>query len=125
MAGLRALLKARIAAGHRRNWLLFGERQPEHDYYYRDEMERWQAGGMIERLDLAWSRTAPERVYVQDRLRENASSLRAWVDARAAIYVCGSLAGMAPGVETVLVDVLGADTVERLRTEGRYRRDVY
>jgi len=125
MAGLRALLKARIAAGHRRNWLLFGERQPEHDYYYRDEIERWQAGGMIERLDLAWSRAAPERVYVQDRLRESASSLRAWVDAGAAIYVCGSLAGMAPGVEAVLVDVFGADTVERLRTEGRYRRDVY
>jgi sulfite reductase (NADPH) flavoprotein alpha-component len=125
MAGLRALLKARIAAGHRRNWLLFGERQPEHDGYYRDEIERWQAQGMIERLDLVWSRAAPERVYVQDRLRENASVLRAWVDTGAAIYVCGSLAGMAPGVEAVLVEVLGTDTVEQLRTEGRYRRDVY
>lgn len=125
MAGLRALLKARIAAGHRRNWLLFGERQPEHDYYYRDEIERWKANGMIERLDLAWSRVASERAYVQDRLRGSAVLLRAWVDARAAIYVCGSLAGMAPGVEAALVDVLGGDTVERLRTEGRYRRDVY
>lgn len=125
MAGLRALLKARVAAGHHRNWLVFGERQPEHDYYYRHEIERWHAEGMIERLDLAWSRATPERVYVQDRLRQSAVSLRAWVDTGAAIYVCGSLAGMAPGVEAVLVDVLGADTVERLRTEGRYRRDVY
>ena len=125
MAGLRALLKARVAAGHRRNWLLFGERQSEHDYYYRDEIERWHAEGMIEQLDLAWSRAAPERVYVQDCLRRNAASLRIWVDAGAAIYVCGSLAGMAPGVEAALVDVLGADGVERLRTAARYRRDVY
>jgi sulfite reductase (NADPH) flavoprotein alpha-component len=125
MAGLRALLKARISAGHRRNWLLFGERQPEHDNYYRDEIERWRAAGMIEQLDLAWSRAAPERVYVQDRLRRNALVLRAWIDAGAAIYVCGSLAGMAPGVEAVLVEVLGTDTVEQLRTQGRYRRDVY
>lgn len=125
IAGLRALLKARIAAGYRRNWLLFGERQPEHDYYYRDEIERWQVDGMIERIDLAWSRAAPERVHVQDRLREKPDALRTWVDAGAAIYVCGSLAGMAPGVEAALVDVLGADTLEQLRTEGRYRRDVY
>ena len=125
IAGLRALLKARIAAGHRRNWLFFGERQPEHDYYYRDEMERWHAQGMIERLDLAWSRATPERVYVQDRLRDDAASLSAWIDAGAAIFVCGSLAGMAPGVEAALVDVLGVDTLEQLRIEGRYRRDVY
>ena len=80
---------------------------------------------MIEQLDLAWSRATHERVYVQDRLRQSAASLRAWVDAGAAIYVCGSLAGMAPGVEAALVDVLGADTVQRLRMDGRYRRDVY
>ncbi|BDU20557.1 sulfite reductase flavoprotein subunit alpha [Dyella sp. GSA-30] len=125
IAGLRALLKARVAAGHRRNWLLFGERRPEHDNYYRDEIERWQAAGMIEQLDLVWSRAGPERVYVQDRLRERAVSLHGWVDAGAAIYVCGSLAGMAPGVEASLVDVLGTETVEQLRMEGRYRRDVY
>jgi len=125
MAGLRALLKARVAAGHRRNWLVFGERQPEHDYHYRDEIERWHTQGMIEQLDLAWSRATHERVYVQDRLRQSAASLRGWVDAGAAIYVCGSLAGMAPGVEAALVDVLGADTVQRLRMDGRYRRDVY
>ena len=125
MAGLRALLKARVAAGHRRNWLVFGERQPEHDYHYRDEIERWHTQGMIEQLDLAWSRATHERAYVQDRLRQSAASLRGWVDAGAAIYVCGSLAGMAPGVEAALVDVLGADTVQRLRMDGRYRRDVY
>jgi sulfite reductase (NADPH) flavoprotein alpha-component len=80
---------------------------------------------MIEQLDLAWSRAASERIYVQDRLRGNAATLRAWVDAGATIYVCGSLAGVAPGVEAALVDALGTETVEQLRTEGRYCRDVY
>ena len=43
----------------------------------------------------------------------------------AAIYICGSLAGMAPGVDAVLREALGDAAVERLRENGRYRRDVY
>ena len=125
IAGLRSLLKQRIADGHRRNWLLFGERHAAHDFHYRDEILRWQREGWIERLDLAFSREQAERVYVQQRLSEAATTLRAWVDDGASIHVCGSLEGMAPGVHAVLVDVLGRERVERLQTEGRYRRDVY
>ncbi|WP_109124811.1 sulfite reductase flavoprotein subunit alpha [Dyella sp. C11] len=125
LAGLRALLKARIAAGHHRNWLLFGERQPGHDFYHRDEIQRWQAQGALERLDLAWSREGDTRAYVQDRLGEHADTLRTWVAQGAAIYVCGSLAGMAPGVDAVLRASLGDAVVEQLREQGRYRRDVY
>lgn len=125
MAALRALLKARIAAGHRRNWLLFGERQVAHDFLYRNEVERWMADGQIERADFAWSRDQAERIHVQQRLREAADELRCWVDAGAAIYVCGSLAGLAPGVDAVLRDALGDARVEQLRGQGRYRRDVY
>jgi sulfite reductase (NADPH) flavoprotein alpha-component len=125
LAGLRALLKARIAAGHSRNWLLFGERQAAHDFYHRNEVTQWQREGHLARLDLAWSRDGAARVYVQDRLREAALELRSWMDEGAAIYVCGSLAGMAPGVDAVLREVLGDAMVERLRDEGRYRRDVY
>lgn len=62
---------------------------------------------------------------MQDRLRESAEELRAWLDRGAAIYVCGSLQGMAAGVDAVLREVLGDAAVERLRDEGRYRRDVY
>lgn len=122
---LRALLKARIAAGHRRNWLLFGERHAAHDGFYREEIERWLAGGWIERTDFAWSRDQAERIHVQQRLREAAGELRRWVDAGAAIYVCGSLDGLAPGVDAVLRDVLGDAEVGQLRAQGRYRRDVY
>jgi sulfite reductase (NADPH) flavoprotein alpha-component len=125
LAALRALLKARIAAGHRRNWLLFGERHAAHDFLYREDIERWQMDGQIERADFAWSRDQPERIHVQQRLREAAGELRRWVDAGAAIYVCGSLDGMAPGVDAVLREVLGDAPAERLREQDRYRRDVY
>lgn len=125
IAGLRALLRQRIADGHRRNWLVFGEREAVHDFHYRDEILRSQREGWIERLDLAFSRDQAGRVYVQQRLAEAAPVLRAWVDAGASIHVCGSLEGMAPGVHAVLVDVLGRALVERLQGEGRYRRDVY
>lgn len=125
LAALRALLKARIAAGHRRNWLLFGERHAAHDFLYREDIERWQMDGQIERVDFAWSRDQAERIHVQQRLREAAGELRRWVDAGAAIYVCGSLDGMAPGVDAVLREVLGDAPVERLREQDRYRRDVY
>jgi sulfite reductase (NADPH) flavoprotein alpha-component len=125
LAALRALLKARIAAGHRRNWLLFGERHAAHDFLYREDIECWQMAGQIERVDFAWSRDQAERIHVQQRLREAAGELRRWVDAGAAIYVCGSLDGMAPGVDAVLREVLGDAPVERLREQDRYRRDVY
>ncbi|PXV58325.1 sulfite reductase (NADPH) flavoprotein alpha-component [Dyella jiangningensis] len=125
LAGLRALLKARIEAGRYRNWLLFGERESTSDFYHGDEILRWQRSGLIERLDLVWSREGDAREYVQDRLRTHHHVLSQWVEQGAAIYVCGSLAGMAPGVDAVLRETLGAETVERLREEGRYRRDVY
>jgi sulfite reductase (NADPH) flavoprotein alpha-component len=125
MAGLRALLAQRVAAGQRRNWLLFGERCEDCDFHYAEDIRRWQAEGFIDRLDLAFSRDGSARVYVQDRLRAAAPMLRAWVDAGSSIYVCGSLAGMAPGVEEVLVESLGRAGLDRLTAERRYRRDVY
>lgn len=125
IAGLRALIKARIAAGHSRNWLIFGERSAAHDRFYADDLDRWSRDGSIERLDLVFSRDQPERIYVQHRLLESADMLREWIAAGAAIYVCGSLQGMAPAVDAVLTHILGADIVEQLTMEGRYRRDVY
>lgn len=125
LAGLRAHLKARVAAGAPRNWLVFGERTAAHDYFLREEIEGWVASGALERLDLAFSRDQAERLYVQHRLRAAAETLRQWVADGAAIYVCGSLEGMSRDVHAALVDVLGAEAVERLTDEGRYRRDVY
>jgi sulfite reductase (NADPH) flavoprotein alpha-component len=111
LAGLRSVLKARIAAGHRRNWLLFGERNQAHDFYCRDELQGWLASADLTRLDLAFSRDQVHKVYVQDRLRESAEQLRDWLALGASIYVCGSLTGMASGVDGVLHELLGEAAV--------------
>ena len=125
VAGLRALLKERIAAQHKANWLVFGERQAAHDFYYRDELLSWKSQGSLAELDLAFSRDEAPRRYVQDVLREQAQRLSEWIEQGAAIYVCGSAQGMATGVHDALVEVLGETLVEKLRDDGRYRRDVY
>ena len=125
IAGLRAHLKQRIAAGSRRNWLLFGERNSDRDFFYRDEILLWQAQNHIERLDLAFSRDQTESVYVQNKLLAAADLVREWVEAGTSLYVCGSLAGMAPGVDGALRQILGDARVESMLAEGSYRRDVY
>jgi sulfite reductase (NADPH) flavoprotein alpha-component len=125
LAGLRSLLKARIAQGQTRNWLLFGERNRAHDFHCGDELQAWLAAGELARLDLAFSRDQAEKLYVQDRLREAADELRKWLADGAAIYICGSLEGMAAGVDAALIELLGAQAVGELIEQGRYRRDVY
>lgn len=125
LAGLRAHLKARHAQGHRRNWLVFGERQREHDFHHQGEIESWLRDGHLQHLDLAFSRDGTQRVYVQDVLRARAGRLRAWIDHGAAVYVCGSLEGMAPAVDAVLRDLVGLDALEAMAADGRYCRDVY
>ncbi|CAD2256161.1 flavodoxin domain-containing protein [Xanthomonas arboricola] len=126
IAGLRAHLRARIAAGARRNWLLFGERNAAHDALYADELQQWQQDGWIERLDLVYSRDQPQPPhYVQHALAAAADRLRHWIDQDACIYVCGSLRGMAPELDHTLDSILGADVRQQLLRNGRYRRDVY
>ncbi|MCG5240577.1 sulfite reductase flavoprotein subunit alpha [Azospirillum doebereinerae] len=125
LAGLRAHLRARRQQGHRRNWLIFGERTAQHDYYYRQEIEGLRQDGFLEQLDLAFSRDGAERAYVQDRLRQAGETLREWLASGAAVYVCGSRQGMAPAVEEVLREMVGAATLDRLAEEGLYCRDVY
>jgi len=125
LAGLRGHLKARAASGAGPNWLLFGERNSAQDGFYRDELDAWRAQGVLAAMDLVFSRDQAAKRYVQDRLRELADQLREWVARGAAIYVCGSLEGMAAGVEAALVDILGRDALDALIEQGRLRRDVY
>ena len=125
IAGLRGHLKSRVLAGQQRNWLIFGERNAAHDFHYREEIEGWHTSGDLPRLDLAFSRDQAERTYVQDRLRGNADEITLWLQQGAAIYICGSLAGMAGGVDQALQEMLGRSALDALAAEGRYRRDVY
>lgn len=106
-------------------WLVFGERQSAHDALYRDEIDTWLRDGVLRHADLAFSRDQAERVHVQHLLARHAQRLREWVADDAAIYVCGSLQGMAGAVDAVLREVLGEHAVDTLLQQGRYRRDVY
>ena len=123
IAGLRAHLKARTAAGGA--WLLFGERTQAHDAFFDAELQAWRASGVLRRLDRSFSRDAGDGRYVQDLLAAASDDLRDWVARGAAIYVCGSLEGMSQGVHAALENALGADVVLTMLEDGRYRRDVY
>jgi len=74
---------------------------------------------------MVFSRDQPERFYVQHRLLQSADTLRAWLDNGAAMYVCGSLQGMASGVDAALRQIAGNALWSDLSATGRYRRDVY
>ena len=125
IAGLMSLLHARIRHDYTENWLIFGERQQACDFFYENTIRAWQSTGMLKRLDLVFSRDQAQKCYVQDILRDQAQILKQWIDADAVIYVCGSIEGMASGVDQALTDILGETQLDALRAQGRYRRDVY
>lgn len=125
LAGLMSLLHARNRLNYNQNWLFFGERQQAHDYFYQRTIEAWQSTGVLQRLDLAFSRDQADKVYIHHKLREQAEDLKRWVEQGAVIYVCGSIQGMASDVDQALKDILGETQLEQLRQHGRYRRDVY
>ncbi|WP_394234702.1 sulfite reductase subunit alpha [Pseudomonas anguilliseptica] len=125
LAGLRAHLQERAANPRSRNWLLFGERHAAEDALLIDELRTWQHSGHLERLDLTYSRDGNPQRYVQDALREAASTLHAWLADGAAIYLCGSLDGMGRDVDACLRQLLGDEPLETLSQNDRYRRDLY
>ena len=117
------------------NWLFYGDRTFSEDFLYQLEWQRHLQHGRLDKLDVAFSRDQVEKVYVQDRLRENAAEVFAWIEDGTYIYVCGDAKNMAGDVHDALVDVIaehGAidrDAAEQyireLRRAGRYQRDVY
>jgi sulfite reductase (NADPH) flavoprotein alpha-component len=125
IAGLRALIKERIARGEHENWLIFGERNRQHDAFYAEEIAHWLRLGHLQRVDYAFSRDQVEKRYVQHLIVEHAELVRSWVEQGAHIYICGSLKGMAPGVQDALEKILSKPALEELLLQGRYRRDVY
>ncbi|WGM30540.1 sulfite reductase subunit alpha [Brevundimonas sp. NIBR11] len=124
IAGLRSHLKARVGAAGGA-WLMFGERTSAHDSFHDAELQGWLADGTLTRLDRTFSRDADDGRYVQAVIAAEAETVRDWVARGAAIYVCGSLEGMAGGVNAALETVLGAEALRDLVEAGRYRRDVY
>ena len=121
LAGLRAAQG--LAAGRHRNWLVFGERQAAHDWFCRAEIEGWRDAGGIERLDAVFSRDQEERRYVQHLLREQAGTVRAWIDAGAAVTSAAACKAWRAAWMT-LRDILGDARLQQMQHDGRYRRDV-
>lgn len=123
LAGLRAHLRERAGTPGSMNWLVFGERSEQHDQFFRNELQAWLKSGHLQRLDLAFSRDQPKKIYVQHLLRDAADELRRWIDEGAALYICGSLEGMGREVQQILAGVL--DDQQQLAEQGRYKRDLY
>ncbi|MEM7576310.1 MAG: sulfite reductase flavoprotein subunit alpha [Planctomycetota bacterium] len=118
-----------------RNWLFFGDQHEATDFLYRDEIDAWLADGTLERFDAAWSRDQSEKVYVQTKMLEHGADLWSWLDAGAAVYVCGDASRMANDVDAALHTIVAehgqmsavdaAAYVEQLKADHRYQRDVY
>ncbi len=136
IAPFRAFLEERHALGASgRNWLLFGDQRASTDFLYRDQLETWQKDGFLTRLDTAFSRDQTEKIYVQNRMTENAAELWAWLEAGAYFYVCGDASRMAKDVDAALHEVCqsagglspeaAVAYVKNLKTQKRYCRDVY
>ncbi|HIB9048294.1 TPA: NADPH-dependent assimilatory sulfite reductase flavoprotein subunit [Raoultella planticola] len=136
IAPFRAFMQQRAADGAEgKNWLFFGNPHFTEDFLYQVEWQRYIKEGVLSRIDLAWSRDQQQKVYVQDKLREQGAELWRWINDGAHIYVCGDANRMAKDVEQTLLDVIaefGAMDAEaadeflsELRVERRYQRDVY
>ncbi|KNC11918.1 sulfite reductase subunit alpha [Klebsiella sp. RIT-PI-d] len=136
IAPFRAFMQQRAAEGASgKNWLFFGNPHFTEDFLYQVEWQRYVKEGVLSRIDLAWSRDQQQKVYVQDKLREQGAELWRWINDGAHIYVCGDANRMAKDVEQALLDVIaefgGMDLesadefLSELRVERRYQRDVY
>lgn len=136
IAPFRAFIQQRAAQGGAgKNWLFFGNPHFTEDFLYQVEWQSYVKEGVLDRIDLAWSRDGEHKVYVQDKLREQAVELWRWLGEGAHLYVCGDANRMAKDVEQALIEIIaqqgGMDAeqadefLSELRVERRYQRDVY
>jgi len=136
VAPFRAFLEEREVRGSKgKNWLFFGERNSKTDFFYENELKALEKKGVLTKLDLAFSRDQEEKIYVQDRMRENSRELYAWLQEGGYFFVCGDAYRMAKDVDKALHDVIqkegglsesgAVEYVNNLKKEKRYVRDVY
>jgi len=136
VAPFRAFTEQRSALGHKgKSWLFFGDQRYTYDFLYQVEWQEHLANGALNRLDVAFSRDQPEKVYVQHRMLERAKDLWAWLQEGAHFYVCGDASRMAHDVNDALLTVIEKEGgksrdaaeayLEELKKAKRYQRDVY
>lgn len=136
IAPFRAFIEERQATGAKgKNWLIFGDQHYLTDFLYQTEWQNYLGDGVLTKLDVAFSRDQAEKVYVQDRMRENGNELYTWLEEGASFCVCGDASRMAHDVDQALHDIIAqegnmseaaaADYVKQLKADKRYVRDVY
>jgi sulfite reductase (NADPH) flavoprotein alpha-component len=136
VAPFRAFLQHREATGARSpSWLFFGARRFTHDFLYQLEWQDWLKSGVLNRIDLAFSRDQRAKIYVQDRLWTGRRDVFAWLEDGAHVYVCGDAKAMAKDVHATLLRIIadqsGRDDdgaavyLREAQRAGRYLRDVY
>jgi sulfite reductase (NADPH) flavoprotein alpha-component len=136
VAPFRSFVMDRAARGAKGpNWLFFGDQRKDHDFLYADEWAAYLKAGTLTRLDTAFSRDQATKVYVQDRMRENAAELWRWIQRGAYFYVCGDAKRMAKDVDAALHAMVveqggltpeaAIEWVKQFKKDGRYQRDVY
>lgn len=118
-----------------KNWLFFGAQHFLTDFLYQADWLKWRDKGLMSRIDVAFSRDQGNKIYVQDKLRQNGKELYAWLQEGANLYVCGDADAMAHDVHEALVEIAAehggmkddaaADYVKQLQKDKRYQRDVY
>ena len=136
IAPFRAFLQERDARGAEgENWLFFGNPHFTQDFLYQVEIQGYVKSGLLNKVDLAFSRDQAEKVYVQDRLREKGEEVFAWLEKGAHFYICGDANRMAKDVHQALIDIVKAhggkddeqaeSYLKELRSNNRYQKDVY
>jgi len=137
IAPFRAYLQERQALGAKgKNWLFFGSQHQHCNYFYKEEFDQFKRDGILTRLDCAWSRDQADKSYVQHKMLENEAEIWKWLDAEGAhFFVCGDARRMAKDVDAALRKIVqdqGGQSVddanayvEKLKSEKRYKRDVY
>ena len=136
IAPFRAFIEERQAIGAKgKNWLFFGDQHYLTDFLYQTEWQSYLSDGILTKLDVAFSRDQAHKIYVQDRMRENAGELYNWLQEGATFYVCGDASRMAHDVDKALHTIIAqegnisedeaTEYVKKLKSEKRYLRDVY
>jgi sulfite reductase (NADPH) flavoprotein alpha-component len=136
LAPFRAFLQHKEAGcGRWPMWLIFGDQRRQQDFLYEDEMLAWLKNGALQRLDTAFSRDQQQKIYVQDRIREQSEQLWNWLEKGACFYVCGDSKRMAPDVEAAMLAAIAehsgkgaayaSEYLVEMKQQKRYLRDVY
>ncbi len=136
IAPFRSFIQERAESGSKgQNWLFFGDQHFESDFLYQSEWLKFRKNGILNNIDIAFSRDQEEKVYVQNRLSEKASEVYSWIKNGAYIYVCGDKDKMAKDVREAFVEIFqkqgglskqeAEDELLAFRKSNRYQEDVY